>query len=201
MPSAKCLRSVSIALVLAFFAEAALAQMADPILALSYDPAVVKLPELPRPHRAALGLGKGTWWVFASYADPIESGTSYGITSGLVVTYSDSDPPKERCCEPDFGVVYKIVGTNFEVLGVPDGLFDERSLGNLPRRVIDGLLDAYTNRLVTALGGQHQFVSEFQRQRQRWKVKTDLFPKEMADRLGRLGVPDADALTHKQPIK
>jgi hypothetical protein len=201
MPSAKFLRSVSIALALGFFAEVALAQMTDPILALSYDPAIVKLPELPRPHRAALGLRRGTWWVFASYADPNETGTSYGITSGLAVTYTDADPPKERCCEPDFGVVYKIVGTKFEVLGVPDGLFDERFLGNLPRRVIDGLLDAYTNRLVNAFGGQQQFVSEFQRQRQRWRVTSDLFPKEMTDRLGRLGVPDAGALADSQPTK
>ncbi|MBB6091983.1 hypothetical protein HNQ60_000829 [Povalibacter uvarum] len=125
--------------------------MQDPLLALSFDPGHVKFEAAPDVVLTAEKKKRGTWYLFAKYADEKIANRSYLLVSGMVEVYGDTSPQRVIGAEPDFGFVAQCDGMQCRVLGVPDRMFDD--LG-LPHHAVVGLATDAVSRLITAFGGK-----------------------------------------------
>ena len=126
-------------------------RMQDPLLGLSFDPDRVQFEAAPDMALTEEDKCRGTWYLFAKYADPRVVDRNYLLISGLVSVHGDMNPQSVVAIEPDFGFVAQCNGADCRVLGVPDRLFGD--LG-LPDYIVTGIVTDAVNRLVVAFGGK-----------------------------------------------
>lgn len=131
--------------------------MDDPIIGLSYDPALVQFEQCPRSLDTRDAAVEGKQWIFAKCIQPLD--TLYIVSSLMRLWNDQEDKWIDSILEPDFGVVIRIEKGNAKAIGTPDGLYGKHAV--LPAQKADCLMNDAANRYIVAFGGPTGLQSIF----------------------------------------
>ena len=149
--------------------------MTDPLIGLSFDPAVVRLEEWKDSPATLKEMGPSKKWIFG--CAPVAAGRVC-IIAGFRTVRSEGAAP---VTEPDFGGVVQEQAATHKVLGAPERLFDKQPL--VAAAIRDELLRDAVSRYIKAWGGADKLRAAIRSQ-----IPLDTIPPALADALRAAGV-------------
>ncbi|MBS0425482.1 MAG: hypothetical protein JSR71_13980 [Proteobacteria bacterium] len=149
--------------------------MIDPLIGLSFDPARVHFATWQDSATTSAQLGIERKWIFACAS--LNNGSVCVIAGHHWVK---PDGVGMALLEPDFGAVVYRHDNKYEILGVPDRMFDEFDENPIvSANTRDQLMQDAVMRYIQAFGGAAKFQAELEAQ----AVKADSLPVPLLDAL------------------